>query len=460
LEQKFKVSNGFKFNITMSKKEKNLLLILFFTLLFWLTYQFLFIPQQSKLAALYAEKENYEMQLKILEQAISKDDKLKLEEESLKNNINEKSKKFYYNIDQPGLMQLLNTIIETSDLNITSMNFSQPSSLDFKGLEEINAIGISLPFRGNYNALLSFLKAIENSSKKLLVEHLSISRDGEDNMINGQILLSAFSYGSGKATDSDYYYINAFTGYNSSNPFQVFDGFEETEVTEDNEIYIDEVKRDIVYDLESDEIYFMGTSNDVTGEVVRFKNGKFGNSSIRAEYFISTAYEPERAYIVLDHKNINLKYPPQSIGIWAFGYGYSPVTIGIRFQDSDGRKIYIELAKGVNWTGWNYISATPPQDLNIYPLTLDRIYFELEGNRDDYGVMLFDQIEADYPKNQDVEALEEHNYIFYVVKPGDTLKTISKEFYNNESYYTKLAKDNALDINDELKAGKILVISK
>jgi len=131
----------------------------------------------------------------------------------------------------------------------------------------------------------------------------------------------------------------------------------------------------------------------------------------------------------------------------------------MRFQDMDGRKIYLELAKGVNWTGWQFISASPPQDINIYPLTLDRIYFELEPNRDDYGVMLFDQIEADYPSNKKNEVLEEHNYIFYVVKPGDTLKTISKKFYNTESYHTKLAKDNALDINDELKAGKVLVIS-
>jgi len=459
LEKKFKFSNGFKLNITMSKKEKNLLLILFVTLLFWISYQFLFIPQLGKLEALKTEKENYEIQLNMMEQIISKDDKLKLEEESLKDNIHEKSKKYYYSIDQPGLMHLLNTIIEGSDLNITSMSFSQPAPLDSESLEEVNVIGVSLPFKGNYNALESFLNALGKSSKKLLVDYLSISRGGEDNVINGQILLSAFSYGNGNTANSDYYYINAYSGYSKSDPFQVFDGFEKAEIMEDNEVYTDEEKRDLVYDLESDEIYFMGTSTDVTGEVAIFNNGKFGKSSIRAEYFISTTYETERAYIVLDHKNIILKYPPQSVGIWAYGYGYSPVTIGMRFQDMDGRKIYLELAKGVNWTGWQFISASPPQDINIYPLTLDRIYFELEPNRDDYGVMLFDQIEADYPSNKKNEVLEEHNYIFYVVKPGDTLKTISKKFYNTESYHTKLAKDNALDINDELKAGKVLVIS-
>lgn len=444
----------------MSKKEKNLLLILFATVLFWISYQYLFISQLDKIEALNAEKENYEIQLSMLEQIISKDDRLKQEEESLKDNIYEKSQKYYYSFDQPSLIHLLNAIIESSELDVTSMSFSQPTSLDAKGLEKVNAIGISLPFRGSYYTLVSFLNSLGNSSKKLLVEHLSISRDGEDNMINGQILLSAFSYGNGKAANSDYYYVNAYNGYSKSNPFQVFDGFKETEIIEDNEFYMDEEKRDIIYDLESDEIYFMGTSPNVTGEVVRFNNGKFGKSSIRAEYLISTDYKSERAYIVLDHKNINLKYPPQSIGIWAYGYGYSPVTVGMRFQDADGRRIDLELSKGVNWTGWQFISTSPPQDINIYPLTLDRIYFELEPNRDDYGVMLFDQVEADYPSNQEIEALEKHNYVFYVVKPGDTLKTISKKFYNDEAYYTKLAKDNALGINDELKAGKVLVISK
>lgn len=205
----------------MSKKEKNLLLILFVTLLFWISYQFLFIPQLGKLEALKTEKENYEIQLNMMEQIISKDDKLKLEEESLKDNIHEKSKKYYYSIDQPGLMHLLNTIIEGSDLNITSMSFSQPAPLDSESLEEVNVIGVSLPFKGNYNALESFLNALGKSSKKLLVDYLSISRGGEDNVINGQILLSAFSYGNGNTANSDYYYINAYSGYSKSDPFQV-----------------------------------------------------------------------------------------------------------------------------------------------------------------------------------------------------------------------------------------------
>lgn len=445
----------------MSKKEKNLLLLLLVAVLFWLSYQFIFIPQFTKLEELKAEKENIEIQLGMMEEIILKDDDLKLEEENLKNNIYEKYQKYYYNMDQPDLMHILNTIIEDSELEISSMSFSEPTPVDFEGLDGISKISISLPFKGDYNDLESFLHKLQISSKKLLVDYLSISRDGQDNVINGQISLIAFSYGDEKTSERDYYYINAYSGNSKANPFEAFDGFnEEIEAIDDSDYYVEEEKRDLIYDMESDDIYFMGTSPEVTGEVMRFNNGKYGRSSIRAEYFMSTSYEAERAYVVLDDKNINLKYPPQSIGIWAYGYGYSPITIGMRFQDLDGRKIDLKLCEGVNWTGWQYIFATPPQDINLYPLKLDRIYFELEPNRDDYGVMLFDQIEADYPENEEVKAPEENSYIFYVVKPGDTLKSISYRFYNTESNYIKLAKDNGLNADSKLEAGKVLVIAQ
>lgn len=457
-----KITNTFRTSITMSKREKHLFLLFFVVLLFWLSYQFIFIPQSIKLKALTAEKQNIENQIKILEELISKDYDLKLEEETLKSNLYEKYQKYYYTIDQPDIIHILNAIIEDSGLKISSMSFTQPSYVDYEGLDGVNKISISLPFRGEYSSVESFLYQLQNSSKKLLVDNLSISRDGHDNIINGHISLIAFSYGDEKKSETNYFYVNAYSKNSKSDPFEVIEGYQnKIETTDESEFnIIKEEKRNLIYDMESDDIYFMGSSPDVTGEVIRFSNGKYGKSSIRAEYFISTNNDVERAYIVLDDKNINIKYPPQNIGIWAFSYGYSPITIGMRFQDLNGKKINLKLCEGVNWTGWQYIFATPPQDIKLYPLKLGRIYFELEPNKYDYGVMLFDQIEADYPKNKEIKLLEEHNYIFYMVKPGDTLKSISKKFYDTESNYLKLAKDNGLDADVELEAGKVLVIAK
>ncbi|HPA55688.1 MAG TPA: LysM peptidoglycan-binding domain-containing protein, partial [Bacillota bacterium] len=268
---------------------------------------------------------------------------------------------------------------------------------------------------------------------------------------------SAVTFG-GKETEKDgYFYANEFTAQGKADPFEAFKGY--AEAAEGNSGSWDEEKRLLLSDLESDAVYFMSIGSGVTGAVEKIPEGKFGRTSVRAEYYISAGYQPERAYVVLDDQNINIKYPPSSIGIWAYSYGYSPVTVGLRFQSQEGEKIDLKLSEGVNWVGWKYISASPTQDVNVYPLKLDRIYIELGPEKDDYGVLLFDRIEAEYTDNEE-SAENQDSFEFYVVQPGDTLRGISEKFYGTGSRYTSIAKDNGLPKNSAPEAGRILVIRK
>ena len=68
-------------------------------------------------------------------------------------------------------------------------------------------------------------------------------------------------------------------------------------------------------------------------------------------------------------------------------------------------------------------------------------------------------IEASYPSNEDKKE-ETLSYIFYIVKPGDTLISISESFYGAKSQYKRLMKDNGLTESSILEAGKVLVIQK
>jgi len=454
-----KMKRGFSINI--SKKEKILLLILIVILFFWASYRFVFINQLKEIESLKVEKTNYETQLNMVKQKIENEDLIKSERDILRNMVDNISCKYFYNINQPDLLHILNFILESVDLEVNNIIFSEPTALDYEGLDRIYFIGVLLPFKGKYSALESLLRELRNSSKKLLIDHISITRSNEENIVNGQISLKAFSYGSTKPADSDYYYINAYKSNGKTDPFKGFDEYEEEiEEIPDYDFFEEGEKRDLVFDMEADDIFFMGTSPSVSGQVKRINKAKRGKSSIRIEYNISTVFQQERAYIVLDDKNINIKYPPQSIGVWAYSYGFSPVAIGVRFNDMDGRKIDLELSKAVNWTGWEFISAMPPQDISLYPLKLDRIYLELDVNRDEYGVILFDQIEASYGDNKKKDFTEVESYFFYIVKPGDTLKSISKTYYKTESNFMKLAKENALNPNDELEPGTVLVIPK
>ncbi|MCQ1529808.1 LysM peptidoglycan-binding domain-containing protein [Lutispora saccharofermentans] len=444
--------------LNISKKEKNLLLLLFTAILLWVSYKYVLTPQSETLNRLKNEKNVYESQLFKTEEFIAGENTLNREWENLSAEYKIISQKYYPNIDQPEVMHMLNSIIDNGKLEIPSMSFSEPEALEMEGIEA-NHLDISLPFRGNFIDLELFLSELRNSPKKFLINQLSLTKENGD-MISGQISMSAFAYGGEKATEDGYFYVNAYNSPNKPNPFTAFEGYVEVPVySGDSSDGETGEKRALLADLEDDHIYYMSTDSGVTGNVSRFGTAKYGKTSIRAEYFISTGYQPERAYVVLDDQNINIKYPPPSIGIWAFSYGYSPVTVGLRFQDMDGRKIDIELERGVNWTGWKYISASPPQDINIYPLKLDRVYMELGPNRDDYGVLLFDRIEASYP-SEDNKKEGMPSYVFYVVKPGDTLMSISESFYGSKSQYKKLMKDNGLAEDSKLEAGKILVIQK
>lgn len=448
-----------KRSFNISRKEKNLLLILLVAILFWVFYKFVLVPQGETIEKLKEDKINYENELIRIQEILERESGIKREWESLNADFEKASEKYYQKMNQPDLMHILNDVIDSGKLEVSGMSFREAEALELEGLE-VDCLGVSIPFRGRFIDLEVFLSQLRNSPKRLLIDQLSITKDSSD-ILNGQVSLNAYSYGGAKAMEGGYFYTNEYESQSKSNPFAAFEGYVEVPVYSEDSSSDGETeeKRALLADLEDAHIYYMGTAPGVTGKVSRFDMAKHGKTSIRAEYFISTGYKPERVYVVLDDQNINIKYPPPSIGIWAFSYGYSPVTVGLRFQDMDGRKIDVELERGVNWTGWKYISASPPQDINVYPLKLDRVYMELGPNRDDYGVLLFDRIEASYPSGE-VKKEEMPNYVFYVVKPGDTLVSISESFYGSKSYYKKIMKDNGLDENSILEVGKVLVIQK
>ena len=120
---------------------------------------------------------------------------------------------------------------------------------------------------------------------------------------------------------------------------------------------------------------------DIGGRISKSSNSKEGKYSLRLEYNILGLEKENRAFVDLTDENIKIDYPPDSVGMWVYSYGYSPVTVGIRFSTQDGEKIYTNISNGIGWTGWKYVEAKPPSDLKVYPLKIDRIYVELNENK-------------------------------------------------------------------------------
>ncbi len=450
-----------KKKINISKKEKNLIILLLLVVLFWLFYRFVFTKQSIKIAELKQEKSNYNDELLKIDTILAKDKVIAAEWTELNGNVSHIQSKYFPTIEQPKIMHMLNSIVDNNSLKVPGMYFSG-SDYAMLGDIETKYLGISIPFEGSYNELGTFLSNLRASPKRFLVNQLAISK-GDDGILSGQISLNTYSYGEIIDGGADSAYNAEVQKVIKEDPFSPYEGYEtetKKDIYDDGAIDIAEEtkKRTILENFEGDDIYFMSTNPNVTGKVSKFNISKHDKYSLRTEYFISTENKEERAYVVLDDKDIYLKYPPTSIGIWAHSYGYSPVILGFRFQDQDGKKIDLELARGINWTGWEFIEIMPPQDIKLYPLKLDRVYLELGANRDDYGVILFDNIETEYPLMDNEEERQYKIYSFYLVQYGDTLESISEKLYGTKSKYKEIMKENGLDKNSSLEVGQILVI--
>ncbi len=461
METKIITKNLWKKKINISKKEKNLLILLLLVILYWLFYKFAFSTQAAKLDELKKEKDSYKGELLKIDNILTRDKVITDEWNQLYSDMKGITGKYFSTIDQPEIMHTLNYIIDNNKLNTPGVYFNGPDNAVLNGIET-RYLGITIPFEGSYGDLGTFLSHIRTSPKRFLVNQISLSKNN-DGTINGQISLNTYSYDEIIENSPDSSYKAEVQKVIKEDPFKPYDGYKEKseeDIDSTEGINIETEKRTILENFEDGDLYFMASSPGVTGKVSKFKNSKDGKYSLRTEYFISTDNKEERAYVALDDKNIMIKYPPSSIGIWAHSYGYSPVILGLRFQDQEGNKIDLELARGVNWMGWEYIEAKPPQDIKLYPLKLDRIYLELGANRDDYGVMLFDNIEASYPPKDNEGETIEKTYTFYVVEYGDTLESISEKFYGTKSKYSTIMKQNGLYKNSILEAGQILVIPK
>lgn len=457
-------TKNLKNKITLSEKEKNLLILLFIVVLFWVFYRFVFTKQSVRLEELSQEKASYNDELLKIDAILAKEEAIDKEWEELNENVSSIQDKYFPTIDQPEIMYMLNGIVDKNSLKVLGMYFNEPDYAMLGGIET-KYLGISIPFEGSYSELESFLSDISSLPKRFLVNQLAISK-GDDGYLSGQIGLSAYSYGEIVDSTKDSTYSAGVQKVIKEDPFEPYEGYStesedkgSNDFEGDYELFEETENRVVLEDFEGENIYFMPTSSDITGRVTKFKVAKHGKYSLRTEYSIFTESSKERAYVVLDDNNIYLNYPPSSIGVWAFSYEYSPVTLGLRFRDQEGKTIDLELSEGINWTGWNFVEATPPQDVKLYPLKLDRIYLELHTNRNDYGVLLFDNIETAYPiTNTEVEEKLDKKYSFYLVQEGDTLMSISEKIYGTESQYKLIMDLNGLNKDSIIKVGQVLVI--
>lgn len=449
----------------LTNSEKVLLTLLGIVIVIYLSNRFVLTPQAERVASLKTEIAALDNQIATMDDTIKKEAGIKKEWEMLHMERDEILKNYFPVLDQSQIIYLLNDLIKDDKAKINVLSFDSPGE-EVMGEMAVKKMNISVPYSGSYEGTMEVVKALGESPRRIVIDNLSMDRENDSNL-SGNMTLKIYSLEGIAVTDPEVIPVNTVTGSGEGSLFASYEGYDEAVAASGGSssgsgggTSINDGDYTKVYglhDFEMRNYTFIPSNEFIKGNAEPSTIRKSGKYSLRFEYNMLSIGEENRAYVDLG-TGIELKYPPTSIGMWVNAFGYSPGTLGFRFRTQDGEDIDVIAAKGISWLGWSETEAAPPQDLDLYPLRLTHIYFEMPFGRDDIGVMVFDKLQAFYPVNADSQGNNQPIYDFYVVKSGDSITSISRQIYGSASYVNEIMTNNSLTSGDLLAVGKVLVL--
>lgn len=453
----------------LTRNEKFLLGILGILLIILGGYRYIITPQSKTIETLKVQRLDYESKIEENNDFIRREEGIQKEWNSLNKEKEVLYKRYFSTLNQSEIIYLLNDIIPNQEVFMEDLSFSRPVYEEMEDFQVKN-MDISLPYKGEYAGIIEVIRALKNSPRKLSLESVSIDMDSDGNL-NGNMAIKVYS-------------LDGIDG-NVSNPLFIDDAkrpnlnentedisiipFHDNKVENENKDGQDYIKptvkpyiEETLLDFETKNIYFMPSQKLVQGNVLMSTKAKSEKHALRFEYNIIAVEEENRAYVDVSKNNVILKYPPNTLGIWVYAYDYSPATIGMLFKGQMGEEIYIPFTEGIGWTGWRYLEAPSHEDVRTYPLTLEKLYVEIPSGREDYGVLIMDQLEAVYTRNLDEKGndISGEQYMFHVVEQGDTIEQISVKYYQSNRYKNEILKLNDLNEGEVLAVGRVLVLKK
>jgi len=449
----------------LTNSEKVLLALLGIVIVIYLSNRFVLTPQAERVASLKTEIAALDNQIATMDDTIKKEAGIKKEWEMLHMERDEILKNYFPVLDQSQIIYLLNDLIKDDKAKINVLSFDSPGE-EVMGEMAVKRMNISVPYSGSYEETMEVVKALGESPRRIVIDNLSMDRENDLNL-SGNMTLKIYSLEGIAVTDPEVIPVNTITGSGEGSLFASYEGYDEAVAASGGSgsgsgggTSINDGDYTKVYglhDFEMRNYTFIPSNEFIKGNAEPSTIRKSGKYSLRFEYNMLSIGEENRAYVDLG-TGIELKYPPTSIGMWVNAFGYSPGTLGFRFRTQDGEDIDVIAAKGISWLGWSETEAAPPQDLDLYPLRMTHIYFEMPFGRDDIGVMVFDKLQAFYPVNADSQGNNQPIYDFYVVKSGDSITSISRQIYGSASYVNEIMTNNSLTSGDLLAVGKVLVL--
>jgi type IV pilus assembly protein PilO len=468
----------------LTNSEKVLLVLLAIVGIAFIGNNFILTPQDAKIQELQIEKYELEARIDEMNTTLRREDDIRKEWEMLTRERNQILSYYFPELDQAQIIYLLNDILPEDEVEIADLNFSRPGAENLSGLDVYN-MGISVPFSGDYNGISKMVQSIELSPRRMMVDSLSLDRNNND-QLSGSMNLKVYSLeGLAEAEETDVIYVETADNPNRGTLFSSFDGFMAgsgpggvggpsggtsgggtsgggTPGDGDSGAGEPVIKGDVLHSFEWRNYDFVPTHPLVKGQAEPSTIALDGRYALRMEYNILGTEDVNRAMVDISSQEVELKYPPNSLSINIHSFSYAPGTIGVRALTQSGDEIDIKINEGVSWLGWGRTTVVLPGDVSLYPLKITHIYYEMDKGRDDFGVLIFDKLEAIYPHHVEAESPKsnEPENLFYEVQPGDSVSTISRDVYGTMEYKNEIMENNGMGPGDVLPVGKILVLVK
>lgn len=250
----------------LSKREKILLLVLFFLGVTYIYYTYLLSPQLENLTTLKIEMEELKSKQDYANIQISPKHKIYKDFKILNAQIDLMTKRLFPEIIQEKIILYIEDMIETSDINVTSISFTEPqfakpddesqdevsdvdpaiqkilNQITGKTIEDENDqskdseessdnsgynleyMSASLIIEGEYYNIIKFMERIEYFGKKILVSNLNLTVL-EDDILAGNIVLDFYAIPNLDSSDDDYFDWNVENEYGRDNPFNSYKGY-------------------------------------------------------------------------------------------------------------------------------------------------------------------------------------------------------------------------------------------
>lgn len=458
----------------LTGSEKFLLIALGAVMLIWGSNKFILTPQAEKMEDLQTEKLELDTRIMDMNTTLKKESNIIREKEILSVEREQILANYFPILDQAQIIYLMNGLVADNRVDIADYNFNRPSDEKI-GEMSVKQMSMSLPFNGIYDGIVNVVKSIGTSPKRILVDSLSIDRS-DNTTLGGNMSLKIYSLEGLAKTDPNVIKIANIDGSQEGSLFGAFSGFKEQNTGGGGEGAgagatsgggssglgegVELIKAQLLHDFETRNYSFIPSNPLIKGDTTPSTIRKSGRYSLRFEYNMLALEDENRAYIDLSKSDITFKYPPDTVSMWVNAFGYSPGTLGMRLRTQGGEDIDVTISEGISWLGWSNLQTGVPMDLNLYPLTLTHLYFDLPYNRDDLGVLLIDKLEAFYPFNEDQTVNNKPINEFYIVEVGDNLSSISKKFYGTDKYVNEIANNNGMKAGEVLVVGKVLVMTK